>query len=146
MIGIECEVDTTNFSKILQHFASLPYSFYISNYMGISDKHTIMPETRKSFYASLQQLESMSSHCIWEITLQLWPSAEKVTQLRTFTDYLNSDCMGAIIYYDCNYLEIYLKRYDELSSTIEILEQLGATMITEISESSKTGDGLREPF
>lgn len=59
---------------------------------------------------TLSFLQDLSeTNCIWEQVLHFFPHNEDARRLRDYEDFLNSTCQCSILFYDCAYLEIYVK-------------------------------------
>ena len=87
---------------------------------------------------SKQSLEQIFNGHIWEIELQCYKCEMDYTEIKTYQDFMNSDCECLLLYYDCGNLEIYIKDPNDSKWIYEYLQSNGATrMIIKTSKSDK---------
>ena len=77
-----------------------------------------------------QDLNSLSSYRIWELELHCHEYGAAYTVIKDYKDFLNSTCACLLLYYDCGYLEIYVKNSDDFQDIFEYLTSISAKHLT----------------
>lgn len=109
IIGYECSLNDGGISKLLQYFATLHFDYYVPWLSAISNNKENLPSTTKNMCINADELYNIAPKSIWEIELCIYPSGEKKEYFETYDQYVKSNCIACLIFYDCKLLDIYAK-------------------------------------
>lgn len=107
--GLRCGLPPYAINHILQSLSLEPCRFYIPWCETAETSSQILPKSRRGFFASDTDLQEMAHQAIWELELQLYPSDGEKCCIETYEDFTNSACICCLIYYDCGWLDAYVK-------------------------------------
>ena len=113
-----------------------PYEFFVPWYSAIYNNEMILPSDAKDFTIDCHDIADMMNHSIWEMVLHLYPPGAQMGQIETYEDFVKSSCICCLIYYDCGFLDIYVKDPQLLERIREQLISLNATDMVTIRDSN----------
>lgn len=134
--GIACSIDNGSVDELLLLLAEESCEFYASWYMGADNKHTILPATAQNLHLSSAALKDLAKNSIWELVLQLYPIGYNYKAIETYLDFQRSLCQCCLIYYDCGFMEVYIKNPALFELIYNKLQQIQAKDIKFITSSN----------
>lgn len=127
MAAIECSLKDDDIGAILRHISCTNYDVFIPWCSKIDDaEDVLLPRAKRNFVVTSQQLQRLALSSIWELVLQLWPCGSCPKSIETYEDFIQSHCIGCLIYYDCGTFEFYAKNATLLTQVQDVLTVLGA--------------------
>ncbi len=84
----------------------------------------------------------MEHHAIWELVLHIYPVGEEKESIKTYADFIGSNCCCCLIYYDCGYLDIYIKEAGLLQQIRACLAELNAEELQVLTDSNDDRQAL----
>ena len=133
-IGLKCGLEDGQLQDMLCWFAEKDYDVLVYDIYKIDNKSSIMPISYKNISIHSSGLKEFFHSTIWEMVMYIYPPGAEKQAIDTYEDYVNSQCVGCVIYYDCGYLEVYTKdvpllhEIDALASAWNVEEK---SLITE---------------
>ena len=109
VIGYECSLNDGGISELLRYFATLRFDYYIPWLSAISNNTENLPSIIKNICIDADELYHIAQKSIWEMELCIYPSGEKKKFFRTYDQYMRSNCIACLIFYDCQLLDAYTK-------------------------------------
>ena len=134
--GIECQLEDSAINGLLFFLAKEPCEFFVPWYSAIYNNGMILPSDTKNFVVDSDDIAVMMNHTIWEMVLHLYPPGAQIAQIETYEDFVKSSCICCLIYYDCGFLDIYVKDPQLLERIREQLISLNATDMVTIRDSN----------
>ncbi len=131
---IECILAPEKTIELVRFLGGGAEAIYIQECMLIDHTHPTLPAFFSNGDLNPDQLTKMFPVNLWEIVLHVYPPQAEKSPINTYQDFLDSACICCIIYYDCNYLEIYAKDSNYLQCIESKLVDLGAENILLIDE------------
>lgn len=104
--GIKCSIDYYQLKEFLKFLTNRPWDFYMP-WCLLDDMVPIM-----SPKMLLPNLSTFENHNIWEMELQCFPPNMEYVHVTDYQAFCSSPCECCLLYYDCGYLEIYVKQRD----------------------------------
>lgn len=86
--------------------------------------------------------DKLSGYTVEELSVHVFPKGASPRKPDDYADYLRSECVCSLMYYDCGYLEVYAK---DREWTAAITENLARMRHDELSHITPENDG-RESF
>lgn len=126
IIGLHCGLPSGGIQRLLLHLSKENASFWVISCDTIRRPDQWLPDHAQGFRVATDQLLELSKLTIWELVLQLYPKGATPAQIETYEDFENSDCLCCLIYYDCGWLDLYVKDPTLLHSIQELLADLPA--------------------
>ena len=101
--GMKCALD---YHRLKDFLKQLPQTN-----MEVTVPWCLFDETviLRNYKASKQDLKTVENHRIWELELQCFFQTADPIDIATYQDFLLSSCVCCLFYFDCGYLEIYVK-------------------------------------
>lgn len=124
--GLRCSLPSGGIQELLLHLSKENASFWIATCYAIRRPDQWLPDRAQGFRVTTDQLQELSNLTIWELVLQLYPKGATPAELEIYEDFENSDCLCCLIYYDCGWLDLYVKDPNLLHSIQELLADLPA--------------------
>ena len=134
--GIECSLHNGNIEDLLIFLSNKSFDFFVQHCSTIDNNRMILPRTSLNFCISSDQLCELAKTSIWELVLHIYPTGSNKQQIETYEDFLKSECLCCLIFYDCGMLDIYIKGYDLNREVYNILNSLQAEDIKYITDFS----------
>lgn len=108
--GIRCEISSCIGLDLERVLKGLPLEAHKLLYWGMLTYHdrwldSKLEEVRSDFIAEI----SGRGYVIWEMYLHIFPKATDPKHIDNYEEFLESPCRCSVLYYDCGYLEIYVK-------------------------------------
>ena len=101
--GIKCALD---YYRLIAFLKQLPQAnMVVAVPWCLLDGTIIM----RNYKASKEDLKTVEKHRIWELELQCFFQNSDPIDIATYQDFLLSPCVCYLFYFDCGYLEIYVK-------------------------------------
>ena len=107
--GISCTLESGGIEALLQLLSQVTCTFFSPWCSKIDSPKQWLPGDTRDFYLDSQGLCDLSQSTIWELVLHMYPTGEKAEHIETYEDFLKSKCFCCMIYYDCGWLDIYIK-------------------------------------
>ena len=118
--GLRCSLDYYRLADFLKYLSKQAWVFYIPWCM-LDGLITIT-----DYNASTRDLQALDKHRIWELELQCYPYNTDKTKISNYQDFSISNCACYLLYFDCGYLEIYIKQQYEFQQFWNYLMSIGA--------------------
>ena len=114
MRGFECTLYNSSFGDLLAELARESYDFYVAHYMttDVMEAWSSGPQSsspRERVHISTEELKGISEDRVMELVLHVYPMGSRDSEINTYEDFQQSDCVCCVIFYDCRMLEIYVK-------------------------------------
>lgn len=124
--GISCSLYNGAIRNLLRFLSKESFEFYVPWCNKIDNSEMLLPKLSQVYHASSFDLAEISTHCIWELVLQMFPVGSNHEEIETYDDFVSSSCICCLIYYDCGLLDVYVKDFVLLESIQELLIQFHA--------------------
>ena len=134
--GIECSLYNGNIKELLVFLSNKPFDFFVKSCAKINDNSIFLPQISYNFCILSNELYELAKASVWELVLHMYPAGSNKQQIETYEDFLKSECLCCLIFYDCGMLDIYIKDYDLNREIYNILNSLQAEDIKYITDSS----------
>ena len=108
-IGIECELSPESIIDLLKFFSQSDYDIHISHCMMIEDGQGLLPLTFTDGQITVNQLIDSKVPAVWELVFHVYPYQSGKRPILTYEDFVFSNCVCCIVYYDCASMDIYIK-------------------------------------
>lgn len=135
--GLTCSLYNGRITELLVYLATIFHSFRVPWSSRIEDNETLLPNSGQDGDITSNMLKEIATQCIWELVLQVYPENAKKADIETYEDFMNSQCLCCLIYYDCGLLDIYIQNQELLALIHRKLLLLDATdleFITNIND------------
>ena len=86
----------------------------------------------------LDDFSLFEKHNIWELELQCTPPKTEPINIKTYQDFSGSPCTCYLLYFDCGYLEIYIKEKNDFQQLEEYLMNVGVQDLSTITDENDT--------
>ena len=107
--GIECELNSDMIYSFLTFITQEQYNYYVPWCLK-SEKNKLLPQFSEHVFLSSHDIYNyFSTHGLFELVLHIYPQDTQFKTIETYDDFLHSDCLCCLIYYDCGFLDIYIK-------------------------------------
>lgn len=113
--GLKCSVDYYELIDILRFLANKEWSFFAP--WCLMDG--LNPITNSKGF--LDDFSIFEKHNIWELELQCIPHTTEPMIIKTYQDFIGSLCACYVIYFDCGFLELYIKERSVFQQIKEFL-------------------------
>ena len=130
--GIKCSLDYYNLVEFLKLLSTKEWSFYVP-WCLIDGFNTI-----KEYTASREDLVCLTEHRVWELELQCISNGATHTKVNDYYEFLCSACSCYLLYFDCGYLEIYVKHHNDFQQFWEYLSTINAEDVLVITDDNDT--------
>lgn len=110
--GMRCDLPPYGINKLLLFLSQLPGCFYMPWCDKIEKSTQLLPRSLADVYVTAQELRGMEYQAIWELVLHIYPVGAEKACIKTYRDFMDSNCRCCLIYYDCGNLDIYIKEAD----------------------------------
>lgn len=138
--GIFCTVSQTFNGKLLwdmfKCFANEKYAWHV-----IDDQSEIWANSNNNdffefdCYNTKEFLKCVSrNHYAVFLKLQIYNEIHEFSKLHTYDDFLNSDCLMAVLINDCEFVEIYIKDEKILNRLYDSLVAVGCKSIEYLTD------------
>lgn len=107
--GMRCALPSNAINKLLLFFSQMHCEFYIPWCLIINSEDMWLPESLKNYSVTAQYLQEIQNHAIWELVLHMYPAGTSSVSIKNYDDFIHSSCFCCLIYYDCGWLDIYVK-------------------------------------
>ena len=135
IIGIDCSISDSAIQEVLHFLSCKSFDFFVYECMMVT-KNVLLPQTTWNFSISPENLKELSKETLWEFVLHIYPINAKRENIETFDNYMQSQCVCCLIYYDCGFLEVYSKDAALRQELYELLVSLKATELEFITDDS----------
>lgn len=135
--GISCSIYGGLIREFLLFLAKEKYSFFIPYGSVIHHKNMLLPAPIHSINATFEDVQKLADTTIWELVLHVYPQKASKAQIETYEDFLNSDCICCLIYYDCGIMDVYIKEnilFDVVLEKLTALSAKNIEIITDIND------------
>lgn len=139
--GITCTLFDGEIGNFLRFLAGEPYDFYVRWCSRIDGKSMLLPKNSHNYCVSGLELREMAKGSIWELVLHIYPAALDRQMMKandeilnTYEDFTGSACVGCMIFYDCGYLDFYIKEEQMYRRVYNQLASQGAEDMNAITE------------
>lgn len=134
--GIECSLFCGEIREFLFFMADMPFNFYVQRCMKIGSDHSLLPKSFKPQWVSPNKLKELAKDSIWELVLHAYPPGVSQQTIDTYDDFINSQCICCLIFYDCCLLDLYVKNSSFRKQLEDMLQSLQAENIALITDES----------
>lgn len=134
MRGIRCELAQNDIGKFLLYFTKKDLDYFTPWCSYIKENGRGIPNTVQNIQLTSTDLTNLMRYSLWEFVLHIYPSDAEKKSIRSYSDYLNSNCICCIIYYDCGVTEIYAKDKHMLREIEDLAIQLNVPFVTYITD------------
>ncbi len=141
--GISCSLYHGAIGNLLQILSKEPFAFFIPWCSRIDHPKMLLPKSSPIYSISASDLAELSTDCIWELVLQMFPFGVSCEAIETYDDFLKSSCICCLIYYDCGLLDVYVKGPVFLERIRKHLIQLGAEDLEFLTDANDGRTALR---
>ena len=107
--GMRCGLSNQAINELLRFLLTFEGSFYIPWQLAIESKDMILPQEAKDVLASKQYIKTLAEFTIWELELHIYPRGASPQSFELYEDFWRSPCICCLIYYDCGWLDMYVK-------------------------------------
>lgn len=133
-LGVQCELSDygeLNLTSVFQGINLHQYNLF--SYSMLSEGSKII--TNNGSCVTPESLMSISdSKCaIWELSMYVFPKCSLPRQITDYIDYLNSECICCLLYYDCKYLEVYAKSQEWITIIADNLSHMKYNELSSIT-------------
>ena len=97
-IGLECVLKDGLLQDMLCWFAEKDYDVLVYDIYKIDNKSSIMPISYKNISIHSSSLKEFFHSTIWEMVMYIYPPGAEKQAIDTYEDYVNSQCVGCVIY------------------------------------------------
>ena len=118
--GLECELGEGGLTSLLLYLSKKRYNYYIP-WCLLANHHEV-----RNLVDSTQDLKLLSEYCIWELKLQCHEHGTAYSDIHSLDDFWRSTCNCLLLYFDCGYLELYVKNMDNLQDLWGYLSSISA--------------------
>ncbi len=104
----------------------------------MDDKDKLLPQFTENIDITKQSLPKFENQELWELILHIYPKGSQRSIINTYGDFLTSNCICCVIYYDCGSLEIYIKSlslFQQIWDKLTILKAEDMSVITDENDS-----------
>ena len=139
--GIQCTLDAPvlNFIKTILQW---PLEFYVPWCQKVDTDNKYNPGDYTDFFHCQDNLVFLEKSAIWEIVIHGYPKGHTPETLEVYEEYLHSSCQMCLIYYDCGYLDIYIKDETRRKLAWDTLINLGAEDMDWLTDENDGRTGL----
>lgn len=134
--GIECSLFNGGIKDLLLFLSNKPYDFYVRWCMKIDNNRELLPKSSNNYRIFSSDLKKLAKSTIWELVLDIYPMGENSQMIETYDDFINSQCLCCLIFYDCALLDIYVKESTLRDQIYNLLCSLQAKDIEIITDST----------
>ena len=134
--GLKGSLDCYGLVHFLRYLSQKPW-FFFAPWCLLND-HCTITDTMDF----LKDFSLFEDHNIWELELQCTPQCAGSLMIKTYQDFCDMPCICYLLYYDCSYLELYIKDNNELQPFREYLEHIGAQDLSLITDKTDTRTGF----
>ena len=134
--GMECELPDGGIRQVMNYLAEEDGAFYIQRCTAIDQAHPLMPGTSFHFSVSAEELRRLAQNGIWELVLDVYPRGAKADSIVSYSDFQKSACLCRVFYYDCRFLDLYVKNPGLFAGLKRLLLSLGAENLYDITDAS----------
>lgn len=127
--------------KLLRNIKSAGYEWFILEQEIIQNNDSMFfPEkmTDSEFHSIMT---NERSYFVYFLNLQAYPIGTKLTTIKTYNDFLNSECEIVLLISDGRYIDIYAKHKEHIEQCIENAKELGCEKIEILTDEN---DGRTE--
>ena len=107
--GISCTLNEGGIDELLRFLSQISCTFFSPWCSKIDSPKQWLPGDTRDFYLDSQGLCTLAQSTIWELVLHIYPEGETAQKIETYEEFLQSKCFCCMIYYDCGWLDIYIK-------------------------------------
>lgn len=107
--GISCTLNEGGIQELLLLLAQTSCTFFVPWCSKIDSPKQWLPGHTRDFYLDSEGVCNLTESTIWELVLHMYPTGETAERIETYEDFLKSKCFCCMIYYDCGWLDIYIK-------------------------------------
>lgn len=118
--GLKCSIDYFKLIHLLKFLTNKDWEFFAP--WCLMDGINVITNV-KGF---LDDFSLFEGHNIWELELQCTPPKTEPFRIKTYQDFSRSLCLCYLLYFDCGYLEIYIKEKCDVEHLKRQLEKIGA--------------------
>lgn len=101
--GIKCSMDYYALADFLRLLAEKNWAYYVP-WCLLNGVDSIRDQKMDS-----KDLLDLEKYRIWELELQCYPQCVGNADIDCYQDFLSSSCDCCLLYFDCGFLEIYIK-------------------------------------
>ena len=130
--GMKCSLDYYRLADFLKYLSEKEWAFYVPWCLldGII--------TVRDYMVLKKDLAALDKHRIWELELQCLPQETVQVDIVDYQDFFSSSCACYLLYFDCGYLEIYVKQPNEFKQFWNHLAALEAEDLLIITDDNDT--------
>lgn len=132
--GIECTANRWVLEQLVQYWGNDEFHFWISSCMIYPDLFS--KGQPKNLELSYGELDNLVRQNIWELDFKVFDKNSEPEHIMSYDDFLRSGCIFCLLYYDCQFLELYIKRADDYERIRKLLECLGSENLITKTDSS----------
>lgn len=129
--GLRCSLNYFLVADFLKYLSKKAWEFHIP--WCVLDGNIKIVDHK----ATTKDLEALNKHRIWEIEMQCYPRDSVKTSISNYQDFYVSCCACYLLYFDCGYLELYIKQPNDFEQFWDFLMSLGAedlVVVTDIND------------
>lgn len=130
--GLRCSLDYYCLANFLRYLSKKAWKFYIP-WCFLDGIITV-----RDYRASTKDLETLDKHRIWELELQCYPHDAIQVDIANYQEFCTSLCACYLLYFDCGYLEIYVKQLNVFRQFWDYLVSLGAKDLVIVTDTNDT--------
>lgn len=139
--GIQCTLDAPVLAFV-KTILQWPLEFYVSWCLKVDTHNKYIPGNYTDFYLCPNNIGFLEKSAIWEIVIHGYLAGHSPETLDLYEEYLYSPCQMCLIYYDCGYLDIYIKDETRRKSAWDTLVALGAEDLEWLTDENDRRTGL----
>ena len=131
--GIECSLNGDSMYLFLEFIVQENYNYY-SPWLLKTSKDKLLPESTPNINITQKSVLELKNYGLWEMVLHMYPPGVLPATIHTYDDFLKSECIGCFIYYDCGFLDIYIKKpvlFERIWNKLSSLNAEDMTVLTD---------------
>lgn len=130
--GIKCSLDYYHLVDFLQVLLNKNWDFYapwclLDGFIPVIDCEDF-----------LKDFSVFQNHRIWELELQCLPSNAIYSETLDYLGFCSSPCICYVLYFDCGYLEIYVKELEDFQTFWDFLVSINAEDLMILTDDNDT--------
>lgn len=141
--GVRCVLPEKGINKLLLALSQMNYECLLLNCFVINKREMILPELLNNLRVTEKFLKGMATAALFELKFLMYPTNTQRKDFDTYKDFLESDCVCCLLYYDCGWLDAYIKDPSVFASVCGLLLNLGVEQFEIITEFNDERESLR---
>lgn len=107
--GMSCGLSNKGINKLLLFLSKKNYTCYLLDCLAIDKREMIIPDYLQDQRATETMLKEMATTSFFEFKFLMYPPNKPCKDFASYETFVESDCICCLLYYDCGWLDVYIK-------------------------------------